>query len=279
VIGLRYAKGRATIHARDALLEFRAAANDAEAAGDHELVVFIKLSATISTFYEHASAISSGGLPALLDQLQLLTQRLHGFRQAEGVALLCVARAQRLLGWPGWQATIEEASSAFAASSDAERLAEASWLARTTTTRVTQHVRASRAAVYRALIDAKPAWQVPDGMTSEVHEMDAREGGAFRISLTYVGEGAGKTGGRTDRFHGRFVKLVPGQLVIEKMAFETSDPEMQGEMTVTYELHEVDGGTEVRAVHDGVPPGVAPADNELGWRMSLGKLAALVEGR
>jgi hypothetical protein len=30
-------------------------------------------------------------------------------------------------------------------------------------------------------------------------------------------------------------------------------------------------------VYDGLPPGVAPADHELGWRMALGKLAALVE--
>ena len=29
----------------------------------------------------------------------------------------------------------------------------------------------------------------------------------------------------------------------------------------------------------GVPPGVSPEDNELGWQMSMGKLAALVEGR
>jgi hypothetical protein len=28
-----------------------------------------------------------------------------------------------------------------------------------------------------------------------------------------------------------------------------------------------------------VPPGVSPADNEMGWRMSLEKLARLVEAR
>jgi len=37
----------------------------------------------------------------------------------------------------------------------------------------------------------------------------------------------------------------------------------------------VDG--DVLAVHDGVPPGVPPADNEAGWREALSKLAALVE--
>jgi hypothetical protein len=30
-------------------------------------------------------------------------------------------------------------------------------------------------------------------------------------------------------------------------------------------------------VHDNLPRGVSPADNEMGWRMALDKLAALVE--
>jgi hypothetical protein len=61
------------------------------------------------------------------------------------------------------------------------------------------------------------------------------------------------------------------------MEFETADEAMRGEMTATFTLVEADGGTELLAVHDNVPPGVAPADNELGWRMSLAKLARLVE--
>ncbi len=40
---------------------------------------------------------------------------------------------------------------------------------------------------------------------------------------------------------------------------------------------DADGGTDVFAVHDGLPRGVPPADNEAGWRSSLAKLAALVE--
>lgn len=55
------------------------------------------------------------------------------------------------------------------------------------TTRLTQHVNARRPEVYRALVDAgaDATWMVPDGMSSHVHEFDAREGGRFRISLTY----------------------------------------------------------------------------------------------
>jgi hypothetical protein len=41
--------------------------------------------------------------------------------------------------------------------------------------------------------------------------------------------------------------------------------------------HLPDGGTEILAVHDRLPPGLSPADNEAGWRSSLAKLAALVE--
>jgi hypothetical protein len=40
---------------------------------------------------------------------------------------------------------------------------------------------------------------------------------------------------------------------------------------------DADGGTEIVAVHDGLPPGVPTADNEAGSREALAKLAALVE--
>ena len=61
------------------------------------------------------------------------------------------------------------------------------------------------------------------------------------------------------------------------VAFETADPALRGEMTITFTLGDADGGTDLLAVHDGLPPGLPPADNETGWRMSLAKLAALVE--
>ena len=150
----------------------------------------------------------------------------------------------------------------------------------TTSTRLSWHVNAARPDVYRALLDARAVaiWMVPRGMTSHVHVFDAREGGPLRISLTYdTPDGTGKTTAHTDTYHGRFVKLVPNEQVIEVMEFETADSEMRGEMTVTFTLVDADGGTDVLAVHDKLPPGLAPADNETGWRMALEKLAKLVE--
>jgi uncharacterized protein YndB with AHSA1/START domain len=120
---------------------------------------------------------------------------------------------------------------------------------------------------------------VPTGMTSQVHAFDAREGGAFRISLTYdAPTGTGKTTAQTDTFHGRFVQLVPDEQVVELVEFETTDPAMQGEMTITITLSDAHDGTDLLAVHDDLPAGLSAADNEAGWRMSLAKLAALVEG-
>src|SRR5438067_8573047 len=119
---------------------------------------------------------------------------------------------------------------------------------------------------------------VPTGMTSHVHAFDPREGGAFRISLTYdAPTGTGKTTAQTDTYHGRFAQLVPNERVVEVVEFETTDPALQGEMTITVALVHADGGTDVLALHDGLPPGVPAADNEAGWRSSLAKLAALVE--
>src|SRR5712691_243762 len=103
-------------------------------------------------------------------------------------------------------------------------------------TRITRLINAPRAAVYRALLDARAVatWKVPTGMTSHVHAFDGREGGSFRISLTYdAPTGTGKTTARTDTYHGRFVKLVPNELVVEADEFETTDPALRGEMTIT----------------------------------------------
>jgi uncharacterized protein YndB with AHSA1/START domain len=151
-----------------------------------------------------------------------------------------------------------------------------------TQTRVVRRIRASRESVYRALMDADAvaAWRVPDGMTAVVHSFDARVGGRFRVSLTYEApDGRGKTTGATDTYHGRFVELAPNARVIEELEFETSDPAFGGPMRVTTTLADVDGDTDVVVLHDGLPPGVSTADNEIGTRMALDKLAALVESR
>lgn len=123
-------------------------------------------------------------------------------------------------------------------------------------TRVSTHVNASPAEVYRLLLDRRSivTWRVPEGMTGHVHEYDAREGG-------------------------RFVRLVPDELVVEVSEFETTDPALSGEMTMTTRLTPTSTGTEVTIEHDGIPDAVPPADNQTGTRMALANLRELVESR
>ncbi len=147
-------------------------------------------------------------------------------------------------------------------------------------TQATGHVSAPRSAVYRALVDAAAIaqWRVPAGMSSQVHEFDAREGGTFRISLIYDAPSpAGKSASHTDTYHGHFVKLVPNEQVVEVFEFETADPAFRDTMTMTTTLTEADGGTDIVVVHEGIPDSVPAADNEMGTRMALANLAKFVE--
>lgn len=149
-------------------------------------------------------------------------------------------------------------------------------------TRVSRIIKAPRMKVYLAFLDpeAVAAWLAPDTMRSRVHTFDAREGGKFRISLTYLhpeDSQRGKSSGDTDTYHGRFAKLIPYEKIVEVIEFESQEPGFAGEMTMTVLLADVEGGTEVSLLYENVPMGIRPEDNEAGSRSSLQKLATLVE--
>jgi uncharacterized protein YndB with AHSA1/START domain len=149
-------------------------------------------------------------------------------------------------------------------------------------TRVVRVIRAPRARVYRALLDPAevPRWLHPDGMRCEVHAFEPRVGGRFRISLTYEDPafaGRGKSGGATDTFSGRFVELVPEQRVVETVEFESGEAAFRGGQRLIITLTDAPGGTELTWQHEGLPPGLKPEDNEAGTRMTLDRLASLVE--
>jgi uncharacterized protein YndB with AHSA1/START domain len=148
------------------------------------------------------------------------------------------------------------------------------------TTSVSWLVRAPRADVYRALLDprAVETWRVPDDMTAEVLEFDAREEGRFRVRLRYEDGRTGKAGDG-DLYAGFFQRLVPDQQVVEVVEFESDDETVGGQMTLTTTLSDVDEGTLVELLHEGVPDGVPAEQNEAGSRMALAKLAAYVEER
>jgi uncharacterized protein YndB with AHSA1/START domain len=125
--------------------------------------------------------------------------------------------------------------------------------------------------VYRAFTTpaAMAKWLPPFGFTCTVYEMDAQEGGSYRMAFT------NHTTGGSHGFGGRYLELVPGKRVRYSATFD--DPNLPGEMQTTVELTAVSCGTEVRIKQEGIPD-VIPAEGcYLGWQESLLQLAQLAE--
>jgi uncharacterized protein YndB with AHSA1/START domain len=146
-------------------------------------------------------------------------------------------------------------------------------------TEIRRYIPADRSRIYKTMLDPAllSAWKVPDGMDLTVHEFDPREGGQLRISLSYHDRSStGKTVAHTDTYRGRFLQLVPNELIVEEDQFETSNPAFAGRMTITIRLADAGNGTVLTATHENVPSGVSLEDNTVGWNMALDKLTALV---
>ncbi len=141
----------------------------------------------------------------------------------------------------------------------------------TNTVRLHRVIRATPERVYRAFLDADAMakWLPPNGFTGKVHHMDAKVGGAYRMSFTNF------TTGQSHAFGGKYLELVPHKRLRYTDVFE--DPNLPGEMQTTVSLAQVSCGTELNVVQEGIP-GVIPVEAcYLGWQESLTLLAKLVE--
>ena len=125
--------------------------------------------------------------------------------------------------------------------------------------------------VYRAFLeaDAIAKWLPPHGFTCKVHHLEARAGGAFRMSFHNFGTG------QSHSFAGEYLELVPGQLIRYTDRFD--DPNLPGVLEVTVRLTPVSCGTELSITQAGIPQAIPLEMCYLGWQESLAQLAALVE--
>jgi uncharacterized protein YndB with AHSA1/START domain len=143
-------------------------------------------------------------------------------------------------------------------------------------------IKAPTRIIYRALLNpgAIVVWRAPAGMTALIDKFELREGGTYRMVLSYeTAEGRGKTTEREDVVRGKFVKLVTNEKVVEDVEFETADPAFQGAMTITTTLVPVLGGTKVTVTCENVPGGIKQKDHRKGMESSLDNLAAFAEKR
>lgn len=141
----------------------------------------------------------------------------------------------------------------------------------THTIRLHRVLRAAPEKVFRAFTDATAMakWNPPHGFTCTVHELDAKVGGAFRMSFTNFSTG------QAHSFGGTYREIVPGERLVYSDKFD--DPNLPGEMITTVTLKKVMCGTELHIEQAGVPAAIPAEMCYLGWQESLNQLAQLVE--
>jgi uncharacterized protein YndB with AHSA1/START domain len=141
----------------------------------------------------------------------------------------------------------------------------------TQTVRLHRVLRAPPDRIYRAFLDAgaMAKWLPPYGFTGQVHHMDAKVGGSWRMSFTNF------SGGGSHSFGGKYLELVPAERLRYTSVFD--DPNLPGEMTTTVTLTRSVMGTEMHVVQEGIPDMIPAAACYLGWQESLLQLARLVE--
>lgn len=132
-------------------------------------------------------------------------------------------------------------------------------------------LRSSPQKIYRAFTEAAALarWLPPYGFLCQVHELEARVGGRFRMSFTNFGSGNGHA------FGGEYLELVPHERI--RYTDEFDDPNLPGTLIVTVTLTPVSCGTELRVVQEGIPAAIPVEMCYLGWQESLAQLANLVE--
>lgn len=142
-----------------------------------------------------------------------------------------------------------------------------------TTGTVTFHrvLRATPDRVYRAFLeaDAVAKWLPPYGFVCQVHQLDAKVGGIYKMSFRNFGAN------QIHAFGGEYLELVPSEKLRYSDRFD--DPNMPGEMITTVTLRKVSCGTEIAIEQSGIPAAIPTEMCYLGWQESLMQLATLVE--
>ena len=112
-----------------------------------------------------------------------------------------------------------------------------------------------REQVFAAWLDplSQAQWMLPGNVTAATIESDPRVGGRFRIVMEHGGEGV--------EHWGEYVTIDPPSLLSFTWISAVTDLMTT---TVTIELLEADGGTELILTHRGLPPTKA-AEHEKGW--------------
>lgn len=149
------------------------------------------------------------------------------------------------------------------------------------TDQASRTIQASPSELYRAFADpvAMESWLPPAGMTGHMESFDFRDGGSYRMRLTYddEGRGSGKSTTDADDVEVTFVRLVEDRRIEQAVTFDSDDPRFSGVMRMTWTFTPVPGATEVAVRCENVPEGIRAEDHAAGLSSTLENLARFVE--
>lgn len=138
---------------------------------------------------------------------------------------------------------------------------------------VTLHrvLKADPEKVFRAFTtaDAMAAWLPPYGFLCQVHQLDAKVGGSYKMTFINFTTGNGHS------FGGKYVEIKTNEFLQYTDVFD--DPNLPGEMTTTVWLKKSIAGTDLKVTQEGIPDMIPVDMCYLGWQESLDKLMRLVE--
>ncbi len=99
---------------------------------------------------------------------------------------------------------------------------------------------ASPEKVFRAFTNpiAMASWIPPYGFLCEVHSMDVKTGGSFKMSFINFTTGNGHS------FGGKYLEIIPNEFIKYTDTFD--DPDLPGEMITSVWLRKVICGTEIK---------------------------------
>lgn len=141
-------------------------------------------------------------------------------------------------------------------------------------------IQASPMDVHRAFAEpgAMERWIPPAGMVASMRRFDFREGGSYRMRLTYLDPqaGRGKTADDADEVEVRLVRIIEGERIEQEVVFVTEDPSLAGTMRMVWTFEAGTRGTLVTVRAENVPEGIRPEDHATGLNATLENLDAFL---
>src|SRR5690625_6059988 len=84
-------------------------------------------------------------------------------------------------------------------------------------------IMASPQTIYQAFLNPESlvSWLPPKGMSGHIDIFDPREGGIYKVTLTYEMDHSnpGKTSKNTDVVQGKFLELIPDKRIVQSVKF------------------------------------------------------------